>query len=470
MKSALKVVFTLSLWLVFSATASAQLVYAIRNLSTIPAFSQPPGLIILNLSTCSFCYILPLNAGIPNELPVDLVNWPTGEVVALYSTISPNPPFTTFLDFYDLPNAVPVNTVTLPDLRLQSMVFFNGVLYATAGTTLYSINTTTWQVTDLGAIPVNPPPDIGFFLQLFEYNGQLYALRTNQVILVNTADPSASTLAGTFTGVVGDALTIGGTIHISAYLGPGQNGVYQYTLGNNSLNPQVCGCDDFVSNPIFYNPDFLCSPPYGLIEAPANHPYVDCLCTTDAGAISISNTNLCSTPLVVTVSTPAELEQDDLVRYIVFSDINDPEGSIVAISSSPTIQVDLADIQLGVTYYVAAIAGNNLNGFVDFSDPCFSISNIIPVIWRPRPELILETAQTDVCQGNCTEITATLTAGTPPFTFTYQALSGNNVVTTATLTATQSPFTFTVCLPPAVPIGQVNIQVTALTDQFCTCP
>lgn len=77
---------------------------------------------------------------------------------------------------------------------------------------------------------------------------------------------------------------------------------------------------------------------------------------------------------------------NDLLQFILFSDPTDTLGSIIAISNTPTFTFNPATMQTGVTYYVAAIAGNNVGGNVDFNDPCFDISdNAAGLIWYPLP-------------------------------------------------------------------------------------
>jgi len=137
-------------------------------------------------------------------------------------------------------------------------------------------------------------------------------------------------------------------------------------------------------------------------------------------------------------------------------------GSIVAVSSTPSFTFG-APLQAGVTYYFAAMAGNDLNGSVDLNDPCLDFSDARTVVWRPLPEVVLSVSNPDVCANDCRTVNVELT-GTPPFILTVSSPAG-----TTTLTFPNNTGTFQICLPPGTPPGSFTVQATALTDNFCVC-
>jgi len=194
--------------------------------------------------------------------------------------------------------------------------------------------------------------------------------------------------------------------------------------------------------------------------------YLCCLvCTTDAGVIAGDPQTICGeNPASVAPADQTVLDSDDLLQYILFSDPTDTLGSIIATSNTPTFPFDPTIMQMGVTYYIAAIAGNDLGGNVDLNDPCLDISNAIPVTWYPLPTVTFEVDNPDVCAGSCTDITATFT-GTPPFILTYTTPDGS-------VTQTFSDYTgiFQVCTAPGSTPGSLIVQATTLTDAWCTCP
>jgi hypothetical protein len=168
--------------------------------------------------------------------------------------------------------------------------------------------------------------------------------------------------------------------------------------------------------------------------------------------------------VTVPYNTNAVLDGNDILRYILFSNINDTLGSIIVQNSSANIAFNATTMQTGVTYYLAAIAGDNLNGNVDLNDPCIDISNIAAqVTWRDAPAVSFSITNANVCAGDCTTVTATLT-GVPPFNLSYTTPNG-----TFTQTFLGNTGTFQVCLPPHAPPGSFLIAATAITDAWCSC-
>jgi len=207
---------------------------------------------------------------------------------------------------------------------------------------------------------------------------------------------------------------------------------------------------------------YLIGAPFGV----AFSLYLCCSgCSTDAGEISSPPLQVClGTSAGTPPATGVVLDNNDLLRYIFFSNPADTLNSIVATSNTPSFTFNPATMQTGVTYYIAAIAGNNLNGNVDLNDPCLDISNAIPVTWRPLPTVTFSAANPNVCAGACTTVTANFT-GTAPFTLTYI----NPVSGAVTQTFSGNTGTFQVCTAAGAPPGSLVVQATALSDGFCAC-
>lgn len=188
-------------------------------------------------------------------------------------------------------------------------------------------------------------------------------------------------------------------------------------------------------------------------------------CETNAGLISASPLNLCpGSNAVVSPAYQTFLESDDILRYILFSDLNDTLGSILATSSSPLFSFNSATMQTNATYYIAAMAGNNLNGNIDLNDPCLDFSNALEVVWRPLPAVSFSFSDPNVCAGACTTLTATFT-GTAPFNLTYTS----PVTGSMTQIFSGSTGTFQVCTLPGSPPGSLVVQATSVVDAWCTC-
>ena len=196
-----------------------------------------------------------------------------------------------------------------------------------------------------------------------------------------------------------------------------------------------------------------------------NLRFCESCCATDAGVLSGSSVNVClPNPAAFSPATQTNLEPGDLLQYVLYTNANDPEGSILATSNTPNFDFNPATMQTGVTYYVAAVAGNEVNGNVDLTDPCLDISNVIEVEWNPFPTVGFSVASPEVCAGDCLTFNVTFT-GTPPFILTYDSpVSGEQTQTFTTNTGTLQ-----ICPPAGTPPGTVTLSALIVSDEYCVC-
>jgi len=189
-------------------------------------------------------------------------------------------------------------------------------------------------------------------------------------------------------------------------------------------------------------------------------------CVVKAGLIPSPSLNLCPEEVaIVPPAAPNVLPPGTMLQYILFSDPGDTLGSIVSISNTPNFAFDPSMMQEGVTYYIAAIAGKELNGNVDLSDRCLDISNeAVPVTWRPKPTVFFSTDTPDVCKGTCVDVKIEF-SGEPPFTLTYN--STFNGLQTKTYTDYFGIIQY--CIPPGEPEDKLHIEALKLTDKYCIC-
>jgi hypothetical protein len=192
-------------------------------------------------------------------------------------------------------------------------------------------------------------------------------------------------------------------------------------------------------------------------------------CTTNAGTINASDINACINEAVAIPSSQSVLEADDLLQYILFTDSGNPLVSILATSSTPSFNFDPGTMVIGETYYVAAIVGNDLNGTVDSSDPCWDISNIVPLVWWPPPTVALSSENVDCLKpGECYGINLSFT-GVPPFHLTAQVFSGGSVISTIDSTYNLPSAVMMLCLPSTTPTGAITVEALSLSDNYCSC-
>lgn len=196
----------------------------------------------------------------------------------------------------------------------------------------------------------------------------------------------------------------------------------------------------------------------------------NCLCVTDAGTLPAAQINVCL-PDDATLQAAANtnLDPDDVLQYILYEDVALLPQGILATSGTPGFGFT-SNMTSGTTYFISAIAGNELpDGSVDMNDPCFSISNSVPVVFRDAPSADLMGTDT-VCPGGNAAFQIDF-IGNPPFEFVYAInntnqpelsapgnafnITTNNVqvVQTFTLVSVQDAF----CLGTVN--GQADVQV-----------
>jgi hypothetical protein len=398
----------------------------------------------IDLETCTFCPVAPSSFNIGG---FDIVLLPDGNHLHISGFLLQRlePP----------PSTQVVWQTTAAQFYLTGQLAPNGLVYLGGGPGLGVFDPATNTVTYLG----NWPPSFDEMIEIFYINGVLhgtaYDINNNIVLVqVNVSDPSLSTIEGPLFPTFGAE---GGVWN-------GNQGVFYSSLFQDIFfyNPQDGSSTLICDTPPFWVVAGLSFPPPGLPEYP-------CLtiCTTNAGTLPTAgpyNTCINST-LTFPAATGVVLDANDLLRYILFTNPSDTAGSIVATSSTPSFTFNAATMQTGITYYIAAMAGNNASGSINLNDPCLDFSNALQVIWRPLPAVSFSISggNPNLCGGECRTVVASLT-GTPPFTLTYttpagtfsQAFSGNSG-------------SFQVCAPVGAAPGPLLVQATALVDGWCTC-
>lgn len=130
-------------------------------------------------------------------------------------------------------------------------------------------------------------------------------------------------------------------------------------------------------------------------------------CLMQAGSVSQGPAVLCvPAPAPVAYNNDAILGSGDLLQYILFSNPDDPTGSILVRSDTPSIAFDPALMQPGITYYLAAVAGTGLNGNVNLAAACLDVSNAAQVTWLPPPAVTILGNQY-LCSGDTLALFAT---------------------------------------------------------------
>ncbi|MCE7925834.1 MAG: hypothetical protein DYG98_22515, partial [Haliscomenobacteraceae bacterium CHB4] len=200
---------------------------------------------------------------------------------------------------------------------------------------------------------------------------------------------------------------------------------------------------------------------------------VERCCTTSAGDLDTSAIAVCGPKTVQIIHLGNEnLEPNDTIRFILYSNLADPMGSIVQYSDTLQFPFLQGVMHFDSVYYAAAIAGPQMaNDSIDASSGCFSLMKGPELLWRSIPTITVGSPPDSVCRDGCADVLFTFT-GTPPFGFTWLIEQGGQVLIERTETATGYSLTLTVCPSdfdvPATG-GAMNFRVNFLMDMFCGC-
>ena len=410
---------------------------------------NPPQYVFqIDLATCTFCPILENPVGTIQETLV----LPNGNVVVSTQLGS--------VSVYEPPNPNPIATVPGP-YWFGSLIHPNGNIYVTAGGQLGIFDPVNNTVTNIGPFPPSVQP-----YDLFLVGSTMYAfcevvvngVAVRQVYEVNLTNPAASTLvyANVPNSLYTAATAASGQIISTVNIG-GNVDFVEYNFSTNSWTP-IC------NTPLTFI--------QGLSILPPGVPVPACACLlSSAGTPTVTTANVCvPNAYTATFNNNTQLDPDDAVGYILFTDPANPIGSVLAQNNTGVFPF-VPPLVAGTTYYVSRVVGNLVNGQINLNDPCLDISPEIAVIWRPKPTLVsLTTPSGNICGGACGTVELTL-SGTPPFTYSWQVQQGGNVLTPLQFVFNSfvNPTTFQACTPVGT-TGAVNVVICSVQDLYCQSP
>lgn len=152
-----------------------------------------------------------------------------------------------------------------------------------------------------------------------------------------------------------------------------------------------------------------------------------CQCFTSAGTMVPDPIYLCvDETATATFNNDEFLDPDDLLLFVLHDNSGNTLGTVFDRQSTPTFSF-LPTMATGVTYYISSIAGNEDNGEIDETHPCFSVSPGTPVQWNDYPTGSLAESQT-ICAGDTATLVFNLN-GAPPFDVMYTVNGANNTLT-----------------------------------------
>ncbi|MCB9356097.1 MAG: gliding motility-associated C-terminal domain-containing protein [Lewinellaceae bacterium] len=165
---------------------------------------------------------------------------------------------------------------------------------------------------------------------------------------------------------------------------------------------------------------------------------VICSCVTMAGTLDQTALTLCADQAVnLGLATGTVLDANDTLIYVLVTTTDPATWTILATNDTPDFGFMPGTMMPGTTYFVVAIAGDNLGNTVDLNDMCLSIAIGPAVTWRPQVTADLS-GMAVICPGDSASLTVQF-AGDGPYTFEYTENGAPQQITTS-----QNPYTLVV--------------------------
>ena len=202
---------------------------------------------------------------------------------------------------------------------------------------------------------------------------------------------------------------------------------------------------------------------------------VERCCATDAGSLDTATIGVCGPKMVpVKHFGNQNLEPNDTIRYILYTNPANPLGSVIQYSDSLFFPFLPDTMHFDSVYYAAVIAGNHLpNDSIDAADPCLSIFKGPKIVWWKKPSIAVHSPPDAVCRDGCAEVLFDL-EGRPPFEFTWQVSQGASVLLARQVTTNEKQLVVLVCpqdfdVPPVPNGGLLGFMVSNFGDKVCWC-
>ncbi len=135
-------------------------------------------------------------------------------------------------------------------------------------------------------------------------------------------------------------------------------------------------------------------------------------CTTRAGSMDVtSELSICQGDTARATYLGGYVNDgNDTLQFVLHR--GDPRSGIIARSNAPRFSYQ-AGLLFETRYYISAIAGDDSTRQVKLTDPCFSFSPGVAVIFHKKPTATIAVSDSNLCVGNCTNIRFNMTGKSP---------------------------------------------------------
>ncbi|MFK7776033.1 MAG: gliding motility-associated C-terminal domain-containing protein [Saprospiraceae bacterium] len=235
--------------------------------------------------------------------------------------------------------------------------------------------------------------------------------------------------------------------------------------GGDASSYQVMGGSGSVSGNIFTSNEISSGMPYSFVVSDANGcapvdvvGTFNCNCTTFSGTMDLTPLSICEGEEAVASHNSDEVfDGDDMLEFVLHDGNGTSLGTVFSTNNLPvfTFQVGM---QYGATYYISAIVGNDLNGNVDVSDPCLSVSQGTPVVFNSLPTATIS-GDASICAGEPADLIFNM-IGNGPFDIIYQ-LSDGSLIPLSNITNNHIEIVF--------PIDNETYTLVSIIDNGTSC-
>ncbi len=182
-----------------------------------------------------------------------------------------------------------------------------------------------------------------------------------------------------------------------------------------------------------------------------------CDCTTTVGDMDLIEIEQCGSDAINGVydDTDEVLDGDDIVEFILHEGSGNSIVNPIDTNSIPNFGFQQG-MSFGTTYYISAVAGNNLNSHVDQGDPCLDVSQGTPVVFHEIPSAFM-IGDVAICEGETTGLSIDFT-GVGPWSMNYD--DGTGIQTINGINA--NPF-----LLDVTPGTTTSYTLTGVSDVNC---
>ncbi|MEZ4931883.1 MAG: choice-of-anchor L domain-containing protein [Saprospiraceae bacterium] len=212
---------------------------------------------------------------------------------------------------------------------------------------------------------------------------------------------------------------------------------------------------------------------YNVVVVDANGCESTCnlninVCATSVGNMNIAPISLCGTGCLTADydDSAAYLEPDDVLEFILHTGAANLIVDELSRNDVPTFCFDPMTMQLGITYYISAAAGNNDgNGHVDLNDECTEVSFGTPITFHERP--IASVNPPDILTCAVTEVdligTSTISGSTFNWFTNSGIISGSPVLPNSLATA-EGIYTLVVVSPNSTCADTISAEVLDISS------